>query len=145
MVEDLSPLERDVIATLLAPDHPVMNALRRQFDRCRVASRETTGVGFFAYLDIEPGVEPAPVKPGRIDLSDVSVTVEGLERGAGFVLFVEDGLLDFLEGFSYEEPWLDVRGEYKVTALGAYSYPGSRTDLEEVDAAWVRSDDVPGR
>jgi hypothetical protein len=47
MVDQLSPLERDVLATILAPNHPVMNALRRQFERCQVASRETTGVGFF--------------------------------------------------------------------------------------------------
>jgi hypothetical protein len=30
MADELSPLERDVMATILAPDHPVTNALRRQ-------------------------------------------------------------------------------------------------------------------
>ena len=65
MTDELSPLERDVLATILAPEHPVMNALRRQLERCRVASRETTGVGFFTTLAIAPDIEPAPVRPGR--------------------------------------------------------------------------------
>lgn len=139
MADDLSQFERDVMATILAPEHPVMNALRRQLERCRVASRETTGVGFFTTLDIPTDVEPAPVKPGRMDLGDVTATIEGLEHGAGFVLFVQDGLLDILEGFSYVEPWPDVSARYEVSTGGLMHGGGSMTDLEEVDAAWDRS------
>ena len=51
MENELSPLERDVLGILLAPRHPVMDALRRQFERCRVASRQPTGVKFFTTLD----------------------------------------------------------------------------------------------
>jgi hypothetical protein len=91
-------LEHDVIATILAPDHPVMNALRRQLDRCEAASRRFTGVGFFTVLDVAADVEPAPVRRGRMDLGDVTVTIDGLEHGAGFVLFVQDGVLHVLEG-----------------------------------------------
>ena len=144
MADDLTKLERDVIATILEPNHPVMNALRRQFERCHVASRETTGVGFFTDLDIETDVERAPVKPGRMFLHDVTVTIEGLERGAGFVLFVEDGVLDTLEGFTYDEPWPDVIGRYEVTAGGISHIGGSKTDVEQVDEAWSPSDDIPG-
>src|SRR3990170_7716804 len=113
MADELSSLERDVIATILAPDHPVMNALRRQFDRCHVASRETTGVGFFTALEIAPDVVPAPVKCGSMDLGDVTATIEGLEHGVGFVLFAQDGVLDVLEGFSYVEPWADMNARYE--------------------------------
>jgi hypothetical protein len=31
--------------------------------------------------------------------------MQGLVHGAGFVLFVRDGRIDTLEGFSYDEPW----------------------------------------
>jgi hypothetical protein len=142
MADELSPMERDVLAAILAPDHPVMNALRRQLDHCRVASRETTGVGFYTHLDIDPAFEPAPVKPGRITLGDVTAEMEGLQRGAGFVLFVEDGVLDLLEGLSYDEPWLNVSGKYEVTAGGISHFAGSETDIETVDAAWVRQGDI---
>jgi len=145
MADDLTLLERDVIATILRPAHPVMNALRRQFERCHVASRQMTGVGFFTELDIETDVERAPVKPGRLCLGDVTVTIEGMERGAGFVLFVEGGVLDTLEGFTYDEPWPDVMGRYEVTAGGISQSGESKTDVEQVDEAWSPSDDIPAR
>jgi hypothetical protein len=145
MADDLTLLERDVIATILRPAHPVMNALRRQFERCHVASRQMTGVGFFTELDIETDVERAPVKPGRLCLGDVTVTIEGMERGAGFVLFVEGGVLDTLEGFTYDEPWPDVMGRYEVTAGGISHSGESKTDVEQVDEAWSPSDDIPAR
>ena len=143
MADVLTLLERDVIATILRPDHPVMNALRRQFERCHVASRQMTGVGFLTELDTD--VERAPVRPGRLCVGDVTVTIDGLERGAGFLLFVEDGVLDTLEGFTYDEPWPDVIGRYEVTAGGISHSGGSKTDVEQVDEAWSPSDDIPAR
>ena len=143
MADELSPLERDVIDTILAPDHPVMHVLRRQFERCHVASRRFTGVGFFTVLDVATDVEPAPVKPGAMDLGDVTATIEGLQHGAGFVLFVRDGALTELEGFSFDEPWPDPSARFEVTAGGVMHGGGSKTDIEEVDAAWDRSRDIP--
>ena len=102
-----------------------------------------TGVGFVTKLDTD--VERAPVRPGRLCVGDVTVTIDGLERGAGFVLFVEDGVLDTLEGFTYDEPWPDVIGRYEVTAGGISHSGGSKTDVEQVDEAWSPSDDIPAR
>src|ERR1044071_4444144 len=101
MAGDLRPLERDVIATILAPEHLVMRALRGQFDECHVVSRKATGVGFFTTVHVPSHVQPAPAAPGRMHLGDVTATIDGLAHGAGFVLFVQDGVLDMLEGFSY--------------------------------------------
>jgi hypothetical protein len=134
-----SPLERDVMRALLARDHPVLDALRRQFERSKVASRRLSGVGFFTGFDVPGDTPRAPVTTGRLTLSDVVAKVDGLEHGAGFVLFIEDGVLEFLEGFSYEEPWSDVMGRYEVTAGGVSYHGGSLSDLETVDAAWDRS------
>jgi hypothetical protein len=50
----------------------------------------------------------------RARLDDVVATIEGLEHGAGFVLFIENGLLDNLEGFTYDEPWPDRLGGYSL-------------------------------
>lgn len=141
--DDLSPLEREVIATILAPDHSVMNALRRQFEHCHMTAREMTGVGFFTTLAIANHVPPAPVKPGRMHLGDVTATIEGLEHGAGFVLFVQDGVLDFLEGYSFDEPWPDAIVSYEVTAGGVTHLGGAESDIEQVDAGWDRSGDIP--
>jgi hypothetical protein len=138
MPDELTALERQVIATLLAPAHPVMDALREQLDACKIASRQFTGVGFFSELVVADGVEPAPVTRRQLDLSDATATMEGLEHGAGFVLFVREGVLDTLEGFTYDEPWPDAVGRFEITGGGVTHLGGSETDLEEIEAAWKR-------
>jgi hypothetical protein len=35
----------------------------------------------------------------------VIARMEGLEHGAGFMLFIDDGVLVMLEGYTYDEPW----------------------------------------
>ena len=129
-----------MLETILAPHHPVMNALRRQIEYSRVASRQLTGVGFITTFAFPHDVTPAPVRPGTIDLGDVTATIEGVEFGAGFQLFVRDGVLRDLEGFTYVDPWPDLSVPYSVTAGGVTHGGGSLTDVEEVDAAWVRPD-----
>jgi hypothetical protein len=135
----MTPLERQVITTLLAHKHPVMDALRRQLDACSVASREFTGHGFFSTLVVADGVEAAPVTLRQLDLGDVTATIDGLEHGAGFVLFVRDGVLHMLEGFAYDEPWPSAIGRFEITAGGIAHLGGSETDLEQIEAAWDRT------
>jgi len=36
-----------------------------------------------------------------------TATIDGLQHGAGFLLIVEDGMLDMVEGCTYVEPWPD--------------------------------------
>ncbi len=132
----LSSLEHAVIATLLRPDHPVFGALRLQFDRCVAAARELSGVGFFTELSIPLDAAPAPVRPGRLHLSGVVAEVEGLKHGAGFVLWIENGVLATLEGFSYDEPWPEKANDYSLRPRTRLE--GS-DDLQQVERAFDRS------
>ena len=138
MPDDLTRLEREVMMTLLAPDHPVMHALRRQYEVCGVARREFTGVGFFSKLVVAGGAAAAPVTRKTIALGDATATIDGLKRGAGFVLFVRDGVLETLEGFTFDEPWPDDATRFQITAGGVGHHGGSETDREQVEAAWDR-------
>lgn len=97
-------LEQSVLNHLLDGDDRVLAKLRAQLADCRVQKRKMTGVGFFTDLIIP---ETAPRVEGREDfeLGDVCADIDGLKHGAGFVLFVRNGAMDFLEGFSYDEPW----------------------------------------
>jgi hypothetical protein len=137
----LSPLEHEVIATLLRPDHPVLEALRLQFARCEAAARELTGVGFFTELSVPIDAAPAPVRPGRLTLNGVAAEVDGLKHGAGFVLWIENGMLATLEGFSYDGPWPETSNGYSLR-------PSTRLegndDLQRVERAFDRSPDASG-
>jgi hypothetical protein len=107
-MEGLNDLERAVLDKLLAGDHPLLLALRAQADGARMTSRKYTGVGFFCDFEVPPDVPPLATRD--FAFGDVNASMDGLEYGAGFVLFVREGRLATLEGYTYEEPWpKDVR------------------------------------
>lgn len=124
----LNALERAVLEKLLAGDHPVLTVLRAQLDSAEVSSRELTGVGFFTHLKVDRSVERAPTPRPRIQVLYVGAEISGLERGASFVLFVSDGYLELLEGFSYDEPWPPEISEFSL------HYEGPRTEDPATDA-----------
>jgi hypothetical protein len=104
MHPQLTELEGAVIELLLRGDDPVLLTLATQMAKCDVASRESTGVGFFTYFSVP---DDTPRVPGKESFAfgDVVANMNGLENGAGFLLFVKNGRIAFLEGFSYDEPW----------------------------------------
>ncbi len=114
--------ERALLQKLLAGNHPVLSILRAQLESCQVSRREFTGHGFFTNLKVDRSVGPAPTRRPRVQICDVGGKISGLKYGAGFVLFVTDGYLDLLEGFSYEEPWPSVVSEFSLV------YEGQRRD-----------------
>lgn len=113
-MEGLNTLEQSVIDKLLSGDHPVLAALRMQAERARLVGREHTGVGFFCDFDVPSDV---PILKGDFHIGDVKGDLQGLANGAGFVLFIRDGRLDALEGFTYDEPWPKKIGTFSLTYM----------------------------
>ncbi|MGH9477469.1 MAG: hypothetical protein ACRD1C_14280 [Terriglobales bacterium] len=100
----LTTLECNVLEMFLAGPEPELATLRVQAGSVQAADRRLSGVGFhtkFAYPS-----EPVPL-PGRptFDLGDVNGKSPQLALGAGFVLFVRGGVLESLEGYTYDDPW----------------------------------------
>ena len=89
---------------LLAGEQPPLRVLRQQFAASRPSKREHTGVGFFTYFDV-PASMPRPSIDARVRIDDVQATLSGLQYGAGFVLFINNGVIEILEGYTYDEPW----------------------------------------
>lgn len=103
----LTALERGVLDLFLAGDDVPLAALRRQLQLSRVARREFTGVGFFTYFTV-PEDAPRASLLAQATLTGVFANIDGLEHGAGFILFLSHGQLDNLEGFTFAEPWPDT-------------------------------------
>jgi hypothetical protein len=110
-----------------------MVGLRKQLGVCRVVSRKFSGAGFFTTLAVPDDLRVAA--PGRLVLGDAQADIHGLLHGAGFLLWVEDGMLTMLEGFSYDEPWPDRTGTYVVSS--AHPEGGAPTDMEKVAEAYI--------
>src|SRR5688572_22981497 len=103
MPAEMTSLVRALMPLLLAGDDELSRTLRIQYARSRIASIDLTGVGFFADFDIDkaaPRAVPAELAGGSVDIE-----LEGVRYGAGCLIFVRDGLLQFLEGYTYDDIW----------------------------------------
>ncbi len=101
---ELLDLIARLMPLLLAGDRPTCSTLREQYADATIREIELTGVGFFARFDIRadaPRTEPKGFAGGN-----VVITLEGVEHGAGCVLFVRDGAIAMLEGYTNgSEAW----------------------------------------
>jgi hypothetical protein len=99
-MEVLSSLEHAVLDAIALQVPEVAYALAGQQGKVRVTARENTGAGFYTTLNVSHRL---PIKGVASPLSDVGAAVVGLERGMGFLLWLRDGHIHRLEGYSYEE------------------------------------------
>ena len=77
-------------------------ALRAQISNISILCRKNTGAGFFTYFSIEKDSAPQI----RSDTRDCCVVakVNGVENALGFILWLKDGYIDFLEGYTMALP-----------------------------------------
>jgi hypothetical protein len=128
----LHPLERQVLDCLLTtPDRELsvrdLEILRGQMRDAIILSREMTGHGFYTIFMVS---ENALRLPNHQSLwtGDVCANVPSLNYGAGFHLYIKDGAVDQLEGFSYDGPWPDP---WPVDFDEAHSYGVSQIPRSE--------------
>jgi len=113
-MDDTSPLEWAVLDAIALQVPEVADALARQQGKIRVVARENTGAGFYTTLDVS---HCSPIKGLASPLGDVGATVIGLEHGMGFLLWLRDGRIHKLEGFSYGESTSGI--DFEQVAFGA--------------------------
>lgn len=101
---ELLGLVASLMPLLLAGDHPTCAILREQYARAIIDRVELTGVGVFVAFKVPPDVERTA--PANFAGGNVNVQIEGVRNGAGCILFVRDGILSMLEGYTYsDEEW----------------------------------------
>jgi hypothetical protein len=116
----LLPLELSVLTKLLDGHSASLQVLRLQLQSCSVVQRQSTGCGFYTTLSVPDDIER--VSNLTATFGDVVANIAGLKNGAGFLLFIKDGALDMLEGFSFDEPWPSNTSMFTLN----YSNEGAR-------------------
>ena len=114
--ENVDEMIDEVMEQLLAGDHPYLPILREQY-RSAHMSVEETGVGYVVEFEIPNDVERIP-ETADFNFGNVEARMDGLDYGLGFVLFVQDGFITELEGFTYEESLPDKVCNLNVIETG---------------------------
>ncbi len=115
MDTELTPLERDVLAMIVGGNDADFKILQEQVAATHVRARDFTGAGFYTRFEVPVGVRRIDGNKTLRLGQHVRAELEGLDFGAGFVLFVNDGAIEVLEGFTYGEAWPSVVGRYALS------------------------------
>lgn len=114
MRAELTPLEEAVLDEFLDRPGEPFTTLREQLAHASISSRELTGVGFFTHFAV-PHEAPVRRDLASAELLDVGARIPEIEHGAGFILFVRDGVISMLEGYTYgNTPWPDSISDFSV-------------------------------
>lgn len=103
-IADLPSIERDAIRLLLESSE----SLRRQLDCVKEVSRTESGAGIYVMFELDERAERME-NGGSFHLADVYATSTHCDE-IGFILFVKDGLIEYLEGYVYSGVYPSYEG-----------------------------------
>ncbi|MDR2939022.1 MAG: hypothetical protein LBV08_01740 [Clostridiales bacterium] len=104
MEVEFEQFEADVMKHIIMERPDFSEELMRQYEASKVINRDTSIFGFYTSFEISNKGLRLKDNP-NLELGDTQAKLEGLELGAGFVLFIRDGLIKALECYTYDEPW----------------------------------------
>jgi hypothetical protein len=106
----ITAFETALLDALLAGLLEILVGLREQARHAEVVSRELSGAGFFLNFAVPATVRR--VEPLNFEISDVYFDLRGTDHGGGSALFVRDGAISMLEGYSHAGDWPDEPEEF---------------------------------
>jgi hypothetical protein len=110
-------LENEIMKMLLEGQNDTFAILRRQYSNSTVASREFSSVGFFISFSVPEDIDKLQEKES-FHLGGVTGQINGVTNGVGFILYIRNGVIKLLEGYTYgEEKWPEKLTEYKLYRL----------------------------
>jgi len=115
-------LEEEVMNALLEGNDQIRKTLRFQWENSTISERELSGVGFFLHFNVPENI---PKIKGKQDIEisndnkglSIAADIPKVDSGIGFVLFVRNGKIDWLEGFTYADPWPEDTSNFKLERI----------------------------
>ncbi|TWT43548.1 hypothetical protein KOR42_44280 [Thalassoglobus neptunius] len=90
----------DVMEWLVEGDIPVLDRLREEFEACEEMKIEETAVGFYVRFLLR-GNPIALASDSDFTLGDVVAVDPSRKLAMGFILFVKQGCIELLEGYTF--------------------------------------------
>jgi hypothetical protein len=133
MVMNQEKLEQKLMDMFLSGNEPILETLRTQYKNSTINSREFTGVGFYTHYLVNPKTAISTNKKS-FELTDITATISKMEDALGFVLFVRDGYISWLEGYTIALDFWPT--DYSDVNL-IYNYPEGKRDLNILQKRWL--------
>lgn len=116
----LTQFERDVLNASLKPERSPFPLLRKQLDRLVVSGREQSSAGIFVHLSVLADAIDPRLRGVNVEFGDIIADVPGVRHGLGFVVFVREGALNMLEGYTFgDDRWPEEITEYTLRRADA--------------------------
>jgi hypothetical protein len=125
-------LENAVLLAMLDGPDEILAVLRGQYESAKLKGREKSEGGLATRFEVPEGVKRLP-PDSTFTIEDVEAEVEGLENGVGFELFIEKGVMDRLEAFTYEEAWPEQLGKFSL-----YYHGGEERNFDSLRLRWTK-------
>src|SRR5271154_2912525 len=121
-MSELREVDRKVLDFMLARPGTPCDELRAQLPYLSVRQFERSAMGFFTEFDVASGANPLTATPNLEIGNDVVATSPEVEVGIGFLLFVRNGFIDMLEGFTLtSDDW--TKDESQIQICPEYRKP----------------------
>lgn len=108
---DYNIFENAVMNTIFNNKNEDIENLKEQYKNSSVVSREFSGVGFFTEFATQKQNQCRALK-FKLGCSG---SINDVEYGVGFILFIVDGYIKMLEGYTYAgETWPEKITKYEL-------------------------------
>jgi len=94
--------EKKVMYKILDGKEEILHVLKKQYENAMVSSRQFTGCGFFTNFSV-----PDKLVDGKINgrINDLMAKLNMPNEEFYFILYITDGKIDTLEGFTTLDEW----------------------------------------
>ena len=96
--------EKIIITDIIEQYPEYKQKLQAQFEKSVVQKREVSTYGFSTYYTVT-APEEALGNNENLQLGKSQWKINGLQHGSDYILWIKNGFITCLEGFSYNEPW----------------------------------------
>jgi predicted transcriptional regulator len=104
-MNELTALEKAVLQKIASQCSEACELLYAQLTNLSVTDRRNTGAGFYTAFKVDSRCQIVSVNS---PIGEVTAEVSGLDHGMGFLLWLKNGYINQLEGYSFEEDTSDI-------------------------------------
>ena len=108
-------LADQVMNLLLNGEDEVLRILREQYKNAGIVLEEDNESGFYINYYVDRIINPISLVNSTFQIGDVDGMINGIDGAVGFILYIKDGYLEMLEGYTNAvDKWPETDAEINL-------------------------------